>query len=178
MHWDVIITAVVGVATTLIGVSYGSLLARRQQVESWSRDRQVDACAEIVRASMQVYRQLRNLFLNRVTQADLDWVPWTEALAVIDLVGHPSVVEAAHALDDATKKASYAARSQSTAEAKDWDPIREPLEAARLSFINAARATLLVNQQPLARQDPRPALSASPRSAPLSPPPDEVPAAE
>ena len=71
-----------GVLATLLGVGLGGVLTRRQQVDAWSRDRQVDACAEIVRASAQVLRALRDLYLARIAQMDLDWRPWTEALAV------------------------------------------------------------------------------------------------
>jgi hypothetical protein len=159
MQLDVLLPAVAGVLATLLGVGLGGVLTRRQQVDAWSRDRQVDACAEIVRASAQVQRALRDLYLARIAQMDLDWRPWTEALAVVDLVGHPDVVDAAHAMDEAIWRSAYAARDKSGAGEEVWETINGPMEAARLIFINTSRKHLLTNKQPLTSINRRPALA-------------------
>lgn len=120
MHMDVLLTAAAGILAILLGVGLGVVLTRRQQVDAWSRDRQVDGCAVVVRASRYVHRVLRDLYLGRVTQVDLDWRPWTEPRAVVDVVTRPDVVAVAHVMDEAIWRASYAARDNSGMGEEAW----------------------------------------------------------
>ena len=154
---DVLLPAAAGVIATLLGVVLGGVLTRRQQVEAWSRDREVEACAAIVRESTRVQLNLRHVFRSRATS--LDWAPWNEALAVLHLVGHPDAVAAAQAMDEAIWRSSHAVRYAGITSEDAWAAAREPLEATRLQFINTARHHLLASRQPLHRLVARPPLA-------------------
>lgn len=157
VQMDVLLPAAAGVIATLLGVVLGGVLTRRQQVEAWSRDRQVEACAAIVRESTRVQLNLRHVFRGRATT--IDWAPWNEALAVLHLVGHPDAVAAAQAMDEAIWRSSHAVRYGGITGEDAWAAAREPLEATRLQFINTARRRLLANREPLHRLVARPSLA-------------------
>ncbi len=57
----VVVTSIGAVLTTLLGVLAGSILSSRSQQREWSRDRQADACAQILRESSNVLIELAGL---------------------------------------------------------------------------------------------------------------------
>jgi hypothetical protein len=97
-----ILTAVGAVLTTLLGVLVGSALSNRSQARQWSRDRQADACAQVLRGSSNVMIELAGLNGQGVEPApdgvrirtSIDWKPWNEALAMVNLVADHDIVEA------------------------------------------------------------------------------------
>ena len=102
---NVVISVVGGILATLLGVALGGLLTRRAQAEQWSRDRQVEACLSILRESTMAQIMLRRLSRGEIE--NFDWVPWNEAVAVINLVGHRDMASAAHNMDEAFWKANF-----------------------------------------------------------------------
>lgn len=89
-----VLTTVGAVLTTLLGVLVGSALSNRSQTRQWSRDRQADACAQVLRESSNVMIELAGLNGQQVEAApdglrirtSIDWKPWNEALAMVNLV--------------------------------------------------------------------------------------------
>jgi len=64
-----ILTTVGAVLTTLLGVLVGSAVSNRSQIRQWSRDRQADACAQVLRESSNVMIELADLNGQRVEPA-------------------------------------------------------------------------------------------------------------
>ena len=93
--------------TTLVGVLVGSVLSSRSQQRQWLRDRQAEACAQVLRESSGVMIELgklNGLVIEAAPEgsrvpATMDWRPWNEALAMISLVADDDMVEAAQAID-------------------------------------------------------------------------------
>jgi hypothetical protein len=91
----VVVTSVGAVLTTLLGVLAGSILTSRSQQRQWSRDRQADACAQILCESSNVLIELAGLTWRPpdpvpdglVVPTPMDWKAWNDALAMISLVG-------------------------------------------------------------------------------------------
>lgn len=171
VHFEVLLPAMAGVLTTVVGVVLGGRLARRHQVEAWSRDRQVEACASIVRESTRMQLQHGRLKAGNAGSGEvLDWTPWNEALAVLHLVGHPEMVEAVLAMDEAFWISSDAVKHRHERVDEAWETLRDPLEATRLLFINTARHHLVAGKHPLsrlvARVPPAAGVRASPRLVP------------
>jgi hypothetical protein len=102
-----IFTTVGAVLTTLLGVFVGSVLSNRSQQRQWSRDRQADACAQVLRESSSVLIELNRMTREPIQPAadgirvptSMDWKAWNEALAMIVLVADHQIVEAAQAID-------------------------------------------------------------------------------
>src|SRR4051794_24019272 len=105
--WSLIITTVGAALTTLLGVLVGGAITSRSQQRHWSRDRQTEACAQVLRESSNVLIQLAAANGRLVNQAPeqlerpvpglptlLDWRPWNEALAMASLIADHELVEA------------------------------------------------------------------------------------
>jgi hypothetical protein len=137
------------VLTTLLGVLVGSILSSRSQQRQWSRDRQADACTQILRESGNVLIELAGLTWHLPDPAPdgiriptpLDWKAWNEALAMISLVGDHRVVEAALAIDAQIWPVHQQIKRGWSAEG-EWPRLREPIDACRQDFVNIARKHL------------------------------------
>src|ERR1700683_2367854 len=98
-----ILTTLGAVLTTILGVLVGSALSNRSQQRQWSRDRQADACAQVLRESSNVLIELNRMTREPIEPAadrvrvptSMDWKAWNEALAMIVLVADHQIVEAA-----------------------------------------------------------------------------------
>ncbi|WP_433917409.1 hypothetical protein OIE50_50625 [Streptomyces canus] len=123
-------------AAALVGVLAGSLLTSRANRVHWSRDKQVEACAAIVAESTRIQLALRRAWRHG---EPVDWVPWNVALGTIWLVGSPTTVAAAAAMDQVFWDRSEQFIQQTATGEAAWKEARDRMEAARLDFINAAR---------------------------------------
>jgi len=80
---SVAITTAGAVLTTLLGVLAGSVLTSRSQQRQWSRDRQADACAQVLRESSNLLIEFTHLLWQPIVPATdgasvptpLDWRP-------------------------------------------------------------------------------------------------------
>ncbi|TMR40886.1 hypothetical protein [Actinomadura geliboluensis] len=151
--------------TTLLGVFVGGVLSHRLQQRQWSRDRQAEACARILRESANVLLELGKLQGRGVTPADegarvpipIDWRPWNEALATLALVADHRIVAAAQAIDRAFWPVGLqVARGWATD--SDWYRLRNGIEDDRRDFVNVARKHLASPGPPLRRLTGRPDL--------------------
>jgi hypothetical protein len=159
-----ILTTVGAVLTTLLGVLVGSALSNRSQTRQWSRDRQADACAQVLRESSNVMIELAELNGQQVEpvsdgvriRTPLDWKPWNEALAMVNLVADNDIVEAAHAIDAEFWPVHQQVKRGWTEEG-DWYKLRNLIEVRRQDFVNVARKHLAPPGTPLRRLTGRPA---------------------
>lgn len=157
------VTTIGAVLTTLLGVLAGSALSSRSQKRQWSRDRQADACAQVLRESSNVLIEFTRLIRQPVAPAPdganvptpMDWRPWNEALAMIDLVANHEIVEAAQAID-AQMWPVHQQLKRGWSPDGGWLTLREPIEARRQDFANIARKHLAATGPPLRRLTGRP----------------------
>lgn len=145
-----------GILAALLGVALGAILTSRSQNSSWTRDRQLEAYTAIIRESTRAQLELRDQLRQRVTR--VDWMPWNEALALIGLLGTPELVHLAQEMDSAMWRASSAVNSGRQVTEEFWVELREPLEATRLAFLNAARRTVAKDAAVIERLTSRPPL--------------------
>jgi hypothetical protein len=80
---------------------------------------------------------------------------WNEALAMIDLVAHHEIVEAAQAID-AQMWPVHQQIKRGWSPDGGWPALREPIEARRRDFANIARKHLAAPGPPLRRLTGRP----------------------
>lgn len=159
----VTVTSIGAVLTTLLGVLAGSILSSRSQQRQWSRDRQADACTQILRESSNVLIDLAGLTWHLPDPAPdglrvptpLDWKAWNDALAMISLVGDHRIVEAALAIDAQIWPVHQQIKRGWTAEG-GWPRLREPIDACRQDFVNIARKHLAPSGPMLRRLTGRP----------------------
>jgi hypothetical protein len=159
-----IVTTIGAVLTTLLGVLVGSILSNRSQARHWSRDRQADACAQVLRESSNALIELARLNGQRVSPApdgarvlaSMDWRPWNEALAMVNLVADHDIAEAARAIDAEFWPVHLQIKRGWTGDG-DWPGLRDPVEARRQEFVNVARKHLASSGPPLRRLTGRPA---------------------
>jgi hypothetical protein len=157
------LTTLGAVLTTLLGVLVGSILTNRSQTRQWSRDRQADACAQVLRESSNLLIELAKLHGQKVAsvpdrvriQTPLDWKPWNEALAMVNLVADHDIVAAAHAVDAEFWPVHQQVKRGWTKEG-DWYKLRSPIEERRRDFVNVARKHLAPSGMPLRRLTGRP----------------------
>jgi hypothetical protein len=160
----VIVTSIGAVLATLLGVLAGSILSSRSQRRQWSRDRQADACAHVLRESSNIVIELARLTWHPPDPApdglsvptSMDWKAWNEALAMISLVGDHRIVEAAQAID-AQIWPVHQQIKRGWSPAGGWPQMREPIDARRQDFVNIARQHLAPPGPPLRRITGRPA---------------------
>jgi len=159
-----IVTTIGAVSTTLVGVLVGSLLSSRSQQRQWSRDRQADACAEVLRQSSNVLIEFSGLTRRPVEPAPdgaivptpMDWKPWNEALAMIVLVADHDIVQAAQAIDERMWPVHQQIKRGWIRDG-GWVKLREAIEESRENFVNIARKRLAPPGPPLGRLTGRPA---------------------
>lgn len=157
------ITTIGAVLTTVLGVLVGSTLSSRSQQRQWSRDRQADACAQVLRESSNVMIEFTRLLRQRIEPAadgvsvptPLDWRAWNEALVMIDLVADHDIVEAAQAIDEQIWPVAQQIKRGWVPEG-GWPVLREPVEACRQEFVNVARRRFAAPGPPLRRLTGRP----------------------
>jgi hypothetical protein len=162
MSW--IVTFMAAVLTTLVGVLAGSALGNRSQQRQWSRDRQADACAQVLRESSNVVIELAKLSVQRIEatpdgsslSSTIDWQPWNEALAMICLVADHDIVEAAQAIDAEIWPVHQVVKRGWIVDA-DWPRLQRPIEARREDFVNVARRRFAASGQPVRRITGKPA---------------------
>jgi hypothetical protein len=106
-----IITTAGAVLITLLGVLVGGAVSNRSQQRNWSRDRQADACAQVLRESPSLLIELAAMNAKRLKSkpkrrpdaqclpTPIGWKPWNEALAMMNLIADHDIAEAAHAID-------------------------------------------------------------------------------
>jgi len=167
LPWSLIITTVGAVATTLLGVLVGGAVGSRSQQRSWSRDRQADACAQILRESSKVLIELANMNGRRVNPrpgeapdppglpTPIDWQPWNDALDQVNLLADSKIAEAAQAIDGEIWPVHLQVKNGQTREG-DWYPLRDSIEARRRAFVNIARSHLGSSGPSLQRLGGRP----------------------
>jgi hypothetical protein len=73
----------------------------------------------------------------------VDWAPWNEALAKISLVADRAVVEAAGEIDAVFWRHSDRINRGEITDEAAWFTATEPMEAARLAFVNTAKRHVL-----------------------------------
>lgn len=160
---NLIVTTTGAVLTTLLGVLVGSILSNRSQQRQKSQDRQVDACAQVLRESSNILIELAALNGQRTNPAPdganvptpINWKPWNEALAMVNLVADHDVVEAAHAID-AEFWPVHLQIKRGWTDKKDWPRLRDPIDVQRRNFVNVARNHLASPGPPLWRLTGRP----------------------
>jgi hypothetical protein len=126
------------VLTTLLGILVGSVLSNRSQTRHWSRDRQADACAQVLRESSNLLIELARLNGQKIVpasdgvsiQTSLDWKPWNEALAMVNLMADRDIAAAAHAIDAQFWPVHQKIKRGWTREG-DWYKLRNPVEECR-----------------------------------------------
>ena len=134
--WPAIISSV----SALLGVAMGGFLTARVQKRQWARAQQIEACAAIVVESTRVQLLLRGQWKR---DERVDWVPWNEALAKISLVADRAVVEAAGEMDAVFWRHSDRIDRGEVTDETAWFEATEPMEAARLAFVNTAKRQVL-----------------------------------
>lgn len=159
----VAITTVGAVLATLLGVLVGSVLSSRSQSEQWSRDRQADACAQILRESSNLLIEFTKPIWQHPAPAEdganmptpIDWRPWNEALTVIDLVADHAIVEAVLAMDAQIWRVHQQIK-RGWVLGGEWPTVRELVEAPQRDFVNVARRRLAAKGPPLRHLTGRP----------------------
>lgn len=86
----------------------------------------------------------------------IDWKPWNEALAMVNLVADHEIVEAAHAIDAEIWPVHQQVKHGWTRDG-DWHRRRSSIEVRRQEFVNVARKHLAPPSMPLRRLTGRPA---------------------
>jgi hypothetical protein len=158
MHLDILIPAAVGVLTTMIGVLLGGRIAFRAQARHWARDRQAEACVAVLRESTKVQLALRRRFKDQ-SAPKVEWAPWNESLTVLQMVADSRIVDAAQQMDLRFWDYSSIIRDRLIVTEEQWAAVREPMEASRLAFINAARRHLVGVEEPVRSLVARPSLA-------------------
>jgi len=146
MTW--VVTTLGAVLTTLLGVLVGSALSNRSQQRQWSRDRQADACAQVLRESSNVLIEFNKLTHEPIQPSPdgvcvptpMDWKPWNEALAMVALVADHDIVEAAQAIDAQIWPVHQQVKRGWIPDG-GWPGLRESIEGRRQDFVNVARET-------------------------------------
>jgi hypothetical protein len=161
MGW--VVTSIGAVLTTLVGILVGSILGNRSQQRQWSRDRQADACAQVLRESSNVMIELGKQSSKRIEAApdrisvpsQIDWRPWNEALAMVALLANHDIVEAAIAIDAEFWPAHVQIKRGWTSDG-DWPKLRSHIETRREDFVNVARKYFAASGPRLSRLTGKP----------------------
>jgi hypothetical protein len=145
----VAITTIGAVLGTLLGVLVGSILSTRSQSEQWSRERQADACAQVLRESSNLLIEFMKLVWQQPAPTPdganiptpIDWRPWNGALTVIDLVAAHAIVVAAHAIDEQIWRIHQQVK-RGWVPVGGWLGVREHIDARQQDLVNIARRRL------------------------------------
>jgi hypothetical protein len=149
----ILISGASGAVVTLLGVAAGGVIAGRSQRQQWTRDKQLDACAELVQESTRMQLALLEHWRGGTAA---DWTAWNQALAMIWLVGTPAVRAEARRMDRLFWLCGAQIRRGQIADEADWASTRDEMELARRDFINASRRDVVdaktsVDDVPVAR---------------------------
>ncbi|MGC4797149.1 hypothetical protein ACLQ3H_23965 [Micromonospora saelicesensis] len=147
MNWEMGLSTATGVLVTLLGVAVGAWMSNRSQSRAWSRSVLTDTSAALLQEQATTDMGLvrwRSKEIERV-----DWAGWNAALARVQLVGPPSIVEAALKLDAAFWSIGTGIREN--VDEVGWCQLRDEVELRRLEFVNAARQQLSPSTAPLHR---------------------------
>ncbi|MFI0452681.1 hypothetical protein [Actinomadura sp. 6N118] len=153
------ITTIGAVLTTLLGVLVGSVLSSRAQQRQRSHDRQLDACAQVLRESSNMLIELALANGEQGVPAPdgvnvkttLDWKAWNEALAMVNLVADRDIVQAAHAIDAEFWPVHLQIKRGWTTK-EDWPRLRTAIDTKRQDFVNIARTHLAAEPGPPLRR--------------------------
>ena len=74
--YTVLISGASGAVVTLLGVMVGGVVTSRNQRRHWLRDKQIEACADLIRESTAMQLTLRKQWKLRETR---DWIAWNQA---------------------------------------------------------------------------------------------------
>lgn len=71
----ILISGASGAVVTLLGVAAGGVIAGRSQRQQWTRDKQLDACAELVQESTRMQLALLQHWRGGIAA---DWTAWNQ----------------------------------------------------------------------------------------------------
>ena len=111
-------------------------MAGRSQRRHWLRDKQIEACANLVRESTAMQIALRNLWSR---QESTEWTAWNQALAMVWLIGTSAVRNEAKRMDRIFWLCNECIKRGKSFDETIWAEIRDEMEFARRDLINAAR---------------------------------------
>ena len=164
MSWSLVITTLGAVLTTLLGVLVGGVVSNRVQTRHWLRDHRMEAYVQILRESSNVWTALASVKAqhdsapsgNGDHRLPVNWKPWNEFLATVNLTANQEIVEAAYVIDERLWRTKLRIKAGPIPE-EEWFSIREKLESSRREFANVARRHLAA-LGPLHRISGRPGL--------------------
>jgi hypothetical protein len=142
----ILISGASGGVVTLLGVVAGGLIAGRSQLRQWTRDKQLDACAQLVQESTRMQLALLQHWRGG---AAADWTAWNQALAMIWLVGTPAVRTEAKRMDRLFWLCGAQIKGGQMTRKEDWASARDEMEVARRDFINATRRDVVDAKTPV-----------------------------
>ena len=142
-----------GAVVSLLGVAAGGIVSRRAQREHWSRDKELQACAQLIAESTRTQFAMLRRWRH---DERIDWTAWNEALDIISLVGTPEIVATASQIDHEFWLLSDSVRAGKVTDMESWDIHRGRLEEARLTFVNTVRLKVTntrsrLDQSPVSR---------------------------
>jgi hypothetical protein len=152
--YAILISGVSGAIVTLLGVVVGGAITGRSQRNQWLRDKQIDACAAVIRESTAMQITLKGRW--GTVEEPLDWTSWNQALATIWLVATPAVRAEAKRMDRLFWLCQARMKREQIANEVVWAELRDEMELSRRDLINAARHEVvatrdLVADVPVAR---------------------------
>lgn len=141
--WQIVVSSTGGALVSLVGVFAGAVLTSQAQRQHWSREKQIEACTDVIREATRLHRALYRGWERGEAP---DWVSWNQALSAIWLLGDLDLINAAARIDETFFRTSTRIRDgHDIKDLESWLPIRDAMEADRLNFINVARTRVLVN---------------------------------
>jgi len=161
MDWSSAV-ALIGSLLALIGVAVAAILASAAQRRHWRLTEQIEACADFLTEYSTVYVDYaRAVSTGAAAQATttaefVDWAAFNRALDVLNIMGDRQVLQAAHDVDRELWDVGLRITKGRLPKA-EWPNAREPLDEARLRFVNVARARLGNGREPLRALNGRPA---------------------
>jgi hypothetical protein len=178
--WDVVASTIGGALATLVGVVVGGAISSRAQTRHWTLTTQAEACAGVLREYTQVTLALSRASYDRARRPEgktlVDWAPWNQALAVLNLVADHRIVAAAHRIDALFWEVNLRV-GRGELEGSGWFAARDRMESARLDFVNTARQLLARPGPELRRLHGRPDPSHPLWEQPAADQPKSVPGA-
>ena len=140
VQWSSLATVIGGTLAALVGGVLGGIISRRHESGRWSRDRRMEAYADLIRSYADVYNQIADLD-DQGRRGKPDWADWTRCLAVVYMVAETGVARQARQIDIAFYDLTINAGDRRIAR-PDWVGLRNALEREVLAFVNIARNEL------------------------------------
>jgi hypothetical protein len=149
----IVVSSAGGAVVSLLGVAAGGMVSRRSQKQHWSRDKELDACTQLISESTRTQFALLRHWRHG---EPIDWTAWNEALDIISLIGASEVVTAASHVDQEFWLLSASILDGSITDTESWNKQRRRLEEARLAFVNTVRSKVTdtnsrLDRSPVAR---------------------------